>query len=91
MSHLMFRMFEMASNQGVGIPGVAVSRWPGGRRASSSITTAGHTLVTGIAIQCGCWNIYYNTMKIGNKKVDLGNDKCHLLTARVTWPHVDKL
>ena len=29
------------------VPGVAVSRCPGGRRASSIITTAGHTLVTG--------------------------------------------
>ena len=30
-------------------------------------------------------------MKIDNKKVDLGNDERHLLSARITWPHVDKL
>ena len=69
-SHLMFRMFEMASNQGVGIPGVAVSSWPGGRRrASTIITTAGHTLVMGDCNPKWMWMleytiyIYNNTMK----------------------------
>ena len=60
MSHLMFRMFEMASNQGVGIPGVAVSRCPGGRRASIIITTAGHTLVMGDFNPK--WLLEYNTI-----------------------------
>ena len=48
-SHLMFRMFEMASNQGVGIPGVAVSSCPGGRRRASIASSSQRpgTLVTG--------------------------------------------
>ena len=64
-SHLMFRMFEMASNQGVGIPGVAVSSCPGGRRRASIASSSqrpGTLWSWGIAIQsgCACWN---NTMK----------------------------